>query len=800
MSSDAAYAPESEFRPGQIFAERYKLRRLLRSDIVSHIFEADDLTLKRPVALKVIRSSLVERKRDISVYRLDLNRMRQIVHERVLRVFDSGEYAGHYYVATETLDGISLQDFFGHGKKVPLSEFFRLVSQLSEAMRQLHAHNIIHRDLNPATVVITPTGDLKLLDFSIDRDLKHLANASTGRDHEFAAPEQTEGRAATAATDIYSLGAISHFMLTGTRPQLRSAAFRPDVRASLEREPQDLPSGIAAVLQRCLRRDPDERYQTIGDFNAAISTAQEQDSTYSDGPQPQRTRLGNLQKDAPQKPQKVLWLFLKVIARLQDMHAAGQPHSELAPQKIWLDGDRIEIEQSLPVTGKGTLLIAEPRYSAPELLLALTTPDSASHEAADIYVLGFLMYEFLAGRNRLADQFPDISGINSGLGWMRWHADLHQTLRPLTQIIPDLPEALSELVERMVQKDPSKRIRSLDQVEAELKGFASRLEHTDQFLVAAPGIPAPAAPKRSRSKAAAAVLASAVLIAAAGFAVWSGTGGHWRRFYAALLQNSAGWKAKIAPARERVSDAGRQTSAETSLPRMAGTATGLMLLIPAGEFTMGDDAIPNAAPAHKLALPAFYMDRVEVSNGAYRRFCQRAGRALPPKPTWDPAYLTKDAHPVVNVTWDDAKAFCESSGERLPSEAEWEKAARGTEPFIHWANWSLPGLANLPGPSARQPAAVGSFPSDVSPYGVLDMAGNVQEWVNDSYQPYVNSPDTLSAEDGRKLIRGGSYGAIPEGLSPAWRGWITEGSGPAQSPLVGFRCAADSERIIASAH
>jgi iron(II)-dependent oxidoreductase len=221
-----------------------------------------------------------------------------------------------------------------------------------------------------------------------------------------------------------------------------------------------------------------------------------------------------------------------------------------------------------------------------------------------------------------------------------------------------------------------------------------------------------------------------------------------------------------------------------------------MLLVAEGEFVMGDDSVANEAPAHRVFLPAFYIDRVEVSNLEYRKFCQRAGRALPPRPAWDRAYFSKDESPVINVTWEDAKAFCEFSGKRLPSEAEWEKAARGTEPFIYWANWNLPGIANLPGAAGRHPAPLGSFPADVSPYGVLDLAGNVQEWVNDRYRPYGKTSETSSVpEDGRKVIRGGSYATAPDALSPAWRGWVAEGSGPAQSPSVGFRCAADPASV-----
>jgi formylglycine-generating enzyme required for sulfatase activity len=392
----------------------------------------------------------------------------------------------------------------------------------------------------------------------------------------------------------------------------------------------------------------------------------------------------------------------------------------------------------------------------------------------------------------MKEQFPGFASMSAGLGWMRWHADPQQKLQPLAQIVPDCPAALSDLVERMLEKDASKRIRDLDELESELKDLAFRLQQTDQFAtppidILKPIEPQATAAKTGRSKPLL-IVTMFGLFAAIAFGAWFWTTGRWRTLWPAKMQSASS------------NSAGTPTT-PAAYPQVAETATGRMLLIPKGEFTMGDDSLPIAAPAHKVALAAFYLDRVEVTNSRYHTFCQRAARALPPKPSWDSGYLSKGDYPVINVTWDDARTFCEFSGERLPSEAEWEKAARGIEPFIHWANWTLPGLANLRGTATLHPSAVGSFPADVSPYGVLDMAGNVQEWVNDSYQPYSKTPsgNSFPPEDGRKLVRGGSYAAIPDRLSPAWRGWVAEGSGPAQSPLVGFRCAADPARIITSA-
>ena len=169
-----------------------------------------------------------------------------------------------------------------------------------------------------------------------------------------------------------------------------------------------------------------------------------------------------------------------------------------------------------------------------------------------------------------------------------------------------------------------------------------------------------------------------------------------------------------------------------------------MVLVPAGEFLMGDDASPFAPerPAHLVTLNDYWIDRTEVTNAQYR-LCVGAEVCAEPKFWWNEA-LSGDAQPVL-VTWDGARVYCEWVGGRLPTEAEWEKSARGTDGRTWpWGNEFEANRANL---SDKQDgygatAPVGSFPGDASPYGLLDVAGNAGEWVSDWYDQeyYAHSP------------------------------------------------------------
>jgi formylglycine-generating enzyme required for sulfatase activity len=203
---------------------------------------------------------------------------------------------------------------------------------------------------------------------------------------------------------------------------------------------------------------------------------------------------------------------------------------------------------------------------------------------------------------------------------------------------------------------------------------------------------------------------------------------------------------------------------------------------------MGSGTVPNESPARTVQLKAFYLDKFEVSNTHYRTFAARQSHWEPAAPAWDPDYFAKGDYPVLNVSWRDAQAFCAAEGKRLPTEAEWEKAARGASPGSRqWANWTVPGLANLKRPA---PVPVGSFPGDVSPFGVHDMAGNLHEWVYDDYRLYEGNPATLEHPSG-KVVRGGSFALAPPELSPSWRASLDPVINLGQDSPVGFRCAAD---------
>jgi formylglycine-generating enzyme required for sulfatase activity len=263
----------------------------------------------------------------------------------------------------------------------------------------------------------------------------------------------------------------------------------------------------------------------------------------------------------------------------------------------------------------------------------------------------------------------------------------------------------------------------------------------------------------------------------------------------------------------------------TASPTLAPTETPVSLrfsptdgmpqvFIPAGTFRMGGldvRASENEKPAHDVTLDAFWMDQLEVTNGMFA-LCVAAGACEPPHLLKSQRRLDyynnpefKD-YPVVYVTWGQATAYCTWAGRRLPTEAEWERAARGDDfrtfpwgeakPDATIANFNF-----MVGDTTR----VGTYAAGASPYGVLDMAGNVAEWVNDffvigSYQTAetLNPHGPAESYTYQRVVRGGSLGDAEINIRVSKRSSVA-GPNPtnildpagligAYSPRIGFRC------------
>lgn len=263
------------------------------------------------------------------------------------------------------------------------------------------------------------------------------------------------------------------------------------------------------------------------------------------------------------------------------------------------------------------------------------------------------------------------------------------------------------------------------------------------------------------------------------------------------------------------------TSTATPLPgitKIRPADKAVMVLVSAGDFLMGSDTEDNEAdsdekPRHLIWLDEYWIDRFEVTNSQYKKFIDTVGHAVPfIDAGWAAPYSWTNGtypeglanYPVVLVDWNDAKAYCSWAGGRLPTEAEWEKAARGNDGRIYpWGDetatcdYSIINNGVL-GCGTNGIWPVGSKPDGVSPYGAVDLAGNVWEWTSSLYKNYPYNPDdgreTIESEQ-KRVIRGGSWDDIANRVRSAYR---LDVSPESQNISLGFRCIVSEKTSMAT--
>ncbi|MEO6724235.1 MAG: SUMF1/EgtB/PvdO family nonheme iron enzyme [Blastocatellia bacterium] len=194
-----------------------------------------------------------------------------------------------------------------------------------------------------------------------------------------------------------------------------------------------------------------------------------------------------------------------------------------------------------------------------------------------------------------------------------------------------------------------------------------------------------------------------------------------------------------------------------------------MVYVPGGRFKMGrSNGDEYERPAHTVEVEPFFIDRTEVRNEQYQRFVTETNHRAPTH--WqNGSFVSAEAKmPVVNVSWDDATAYARWAGNRLPTEAEWEFAARGTDGRLYaWGNTWNAAASNAGHGNGGHIIEVGRFPAGVSPFGAVDMCGNVWEWSASSLQSYAEGHQEIAPG---KVIRGGAFDVPSDRATATYRG------------------------------
>ncbi len=765
---------------GDVFAERYEVVGQLGTGGTSAVYKVWDRLPKEMIALKIIDAVAAENPLMLDYFKRELSVARKLAHRNVVRIHDLGEHRGLFYISMEYIEGRTLAALLTQRNRLNVTQFLVIFDQLCDGLAYVHSRGVIHRDIKPQNIMADKDGTLKLMDFGLARAVssRPTMGIAVGTP-AYMSPEQIMGQPLTNASDIYSCGAMFFEMLTGTRPlaamswadrcTAKPPAFPPDVTG--------IPAEVIDAIRKCMEPEAANRFQSVEDLVNATKRA--------DQPKPQRT-FADIVTEQPANLDVVFPLITKAVAVLLNLHQSGRTHADLAPNSLKVsDTGEVDIEITNASFVDGSVAIRYPKYASPDMSKGATS---------DIYSLGFIFYEILLGGKAFRMEFEEVLKQGIELSWLEWHAALDVKARPLNAVIPGFPDDISDAIGMMIEKRPEQRFQSLSAVSKALRRNPQSAPVRAGAIFSEPS-PPPQQPQPPRQQTPQPKLAPVPAVnkpAGKPLPLAAIGGGAFVLVVLAVL----GFLWFNRTPSQKPAPAPPKTTATTTppapppvqpvqpvrddLPKSVETSTGAMMLIPDGEYVTG-------TPGKSLKLPTFYLDKTEVTNGAYRAFCEATQHPLPKNPAWDKKYLDKADFPVLNVSWADARDFAAWAGKRLPTEEEWEKAARGPEGRLYpWGNWSQSTAANLKGAEDghANAAPVGSFPYDESPYGVLDMEGNVEEW------------SATEFGDGKKVVRGGGFtSAVEQSTTVSRRGEKPE-LDPAVFSNVGFRCAANPDAAL----
>jgi serine/threonine-protein kinase len=440
-----------------------------------------------------------------------------------------------------------------------------------------------------------------------------------------------------------------------------------------------------------------------------------------------------------------LKIALQIARALGYIHTQKIVHRDIKPENIHLNPAGvvklmdfgIAKTEGLAMTRAGYVL-GTPYYMSPEQVMGQDIT-----EQVDVYAFGVLLFELFAG----------VKPIQGDTVERIFYHILNEPLKMDPLQNAGAPQPVCDLVTRCTAKRPQDRPHGFGPVIAEIE---SMIEAQDAPTMVLPAVPAPEPVPPKAPKQPAWMLPAAIAVVVA-----LGAG----LYFATRPKEDA----KAAPV-------------VAELPKTINTPTGEMVLVPAGDFLFGERK-------ESVSLSPFYIDKTEVSNSAYAEFCRKTNHALPAGFAADKPDL-----PVVNVTILDAIEYAKWAGKRLPNAREWEKAARGIDGRTYpWGESADGSIANV---GTQKVEAVSSRPAAASPFGALNMVGNVWEFVDQEGTPLASTRARFAKDlkpppepnESWYTLRGESY-AEPLQAAVLWD--VSTVPQRWKADNIGFRCVKD---------
>ncbi|RKT51866.1 serine/threonine-protein kinase [Saccharothrix australiensis] len=268
---------------GQLLAERYRLSRRIAVGGMGEVWEAADTRLDRKVAVKVLKAELSGDSEFLNRFRIEARTTASLNHPGIAAVHDYGETASvpdgpedTAYLVMELVEGEPLAAIIARGR-LTADRTLDVLEQAGNALQAAHERGLVHRDVKPGNILVTPSGTVKITDFGIAKAADAAPVTHTGMvmgTAHYIAPEQALGHAAEPASDVYALAVCGYECLTGHRPFLSENAVTVammHIRDIAPPLPPDVPPGPRALIEATLVKDPRQRYRNGGEFAAAVA-------------------------------------------------------------------------------------------------------------------------------------------------------------------------------------------------------------------------------------------------------------------------------------------------------------------------------------------------------------------------------------------------------------------------------------------------------------------------------------------------------------------------------------------------
>ena len=763
-SSDTSAEPSDQPGPAEA---RYEFLDELGRGGMGQILRAEDRLLEREIALKtILPDTSVEQPRERLLAEARLTG--QLEHPSIVPVYELGRLSnGEPYYTMRVVTEQSLEDILDEVRKgdpdaPSLLHLIQIIRQVCLAIQYAHEHGVIHRDLKPENILVGEYGEVFVIDWGIAKILSHLSDApspTTDVDNrvgalvgtpQYMAPEQAHGEndSVDERTDVYALGALLYEIMTLT-PVFSSPTVLGLLMAIVQEDPElpsvrapdrDIPAALEEICLRALSRDPDDRYpsaQALADeLDLFIEGVKERERKHAHAQE-----LIDRARTARQEYVRVRRELTKTIAErdaLRDATPAWADQSERVT--VWESEDRVEALE----------IAVERHFGETVRLLGQSLGHASLDEAHD--ALATMYWErFVEAEKRndraMATYFENLvrqHDTGAFTDRLRGLASLEVKVQPQEAVI-----TLFRVREQHRRLLANETIASTNE-----PLYLERLPHGPyQIRARAPGyapVTLPLSLDRQDSQ----------------------------KFQISLHE--------------------RQKIPED------------FVVIPEGKFIFGPPDEIGVNP-NQCYVAEFAIQKTPVTCAQYLEFLNDVARddlklarqhaprtqddassyfplvdgqfVIPEEDTdgdsWDPNW------PICIINFHNANAYAQWRSQRdgqsyrLPTSLEWEKAARGTDGRMYpWGNHFDPSFCRMreTAPGKPLPAPVGTHPIDQSPYGVMDMAGNISEWTTTEYE---EAPNTY-------LLRGGTYNSFPLMCRLDWH---QHSPASYRHPHYGFRLA-----------